>query len=386
MATEIIYIDANRQMSKKSDSLNNVWEYQLSDEALVLPAGTQITIQDTFVNKKGAGGQSIEIAEDIDEMVDFGFYINDSPHWIPLAEGTSDPNVADYEAIYDNGLVAHSANNNPIRYARDTNTYGTGSQYKGTTQDTGSNNFGRASTYQAESVGGSNTSFPCVQMNGSGQPDNLTDYSADIRPFTKEVNIFVPKGIYGLTELGTLITDQMTGKLTNVRNGDFQEDYVKKKLNEASIISNRGINDNLTTYVRRNALYSSGTAPNNYTQSYANYNDAVFKFKLKGCTRRSAQNTGIPFTDDEIWEIDVFGPDPNSALGAANWIENPINSGVRMIFINGEYFSYTGYVAARNDGRYGDFQYASFRDIRRGVLFGDTPGDPPYANYQAQAE
>ena len=50
-ATEIIYIDANRQMSKKSDTLNNVWEYKLSDEALVLPAGTQITIQDTFVNK-----------------------------------------------------------------------------------------------------------------------------------------------------------------------------------------------------------------------------------------------------------------------------------------------------------------------------------------------
>ena len=70
-ATEIIYIDANRQMSKKSDTLNNVWEYQLSDEALVLPAGSQITIQDTFVNKRGAGGQSIEIEEDIDEMIDF---------------------------------------------------------------------------------------------------------------------------------------------------------------------------------------------------------------------------------------------------------------------------------------------------------------------------
>ena len=98
--TEIIYIDCNRQNSVKSDDTTNEWIYPMSDEALVLPVGTQISIQDTFINKKGIGNQSIEIEEDIDEYVNMCYYMSYDPQWTPVREAESDPSVADYEGLY----------------------------------------------------------------------------------------------------------------------------------------------------------------------------------------------------------------------------------------------------------------------------------------------
>jgi len=380
MATEIVYIDANRQMSKKSDSNHNIWEYQLSDEALVLPAGSQITIQDTFVNKRGAGGQSIEIEDDIDEMVDFGFYVNDSPQWVPLAESVSDPTVEDYEKIYDNGLVPHSPTNNAIRFKRSP-----ANDYMGLSQDfPNSNTHGRAITYFPEKLGGSNTPLPCVMMNGNGGLNSVSDYkNCDIRPFTKEVNIFIPKGVYGLTELSLLITDQMTGKLTNVKNGDYVEDYVKRRLNRPAIIMNQDINENETTYVKRNAIFSAGSASTteNFTQAYAAYGAAA-SFKLHGCTTRvpvippgNNRLIGIPFIEDNIRDVDIIGISQADLTLYTNPPPAPGTNPYKYFQINGEYFSYRSVVPFRNDGAYGDLSYASFRDVKRGLMRGDTAAD-----------
>lgn len=396
-ATEIIYIDANRQMSKKSDTLNNIWEYQLSDEALVLPAGSQITIQDTFVNKRGAGGQSIEIEDDIDEMIDFGFYINDSPQWVPLAESTSDPNVEDYERLYDNALVPHSDSNNAIRFKRNP-----AKNYMGTNQDWGfANTHGRAITYFPEKLGGSNTPLPAVHMNGGGGKDIDADYkNCDIRPFTKEVNVFIPKGVYGLTELSLLITDQMNGKLTNVKNGDYVEDYVKKRLNRPNIIMNQDINENETTYCKKNPLHSAGqtSATENFTQAYANYGNSVGQFKLYGCSTRvpvvapgANRNVGIPFTEDNIREIDIIGISQAQLTEYTNPAPQPGANPHKMININGEYFTYESVIPFRNDGTYGDLSFASFRDVRRGKMRGLASGtgytgcDVPYQYLDASA-
>ena len=368
-ATEIIYIDANRQMSKKSDSNNNVWEYKLSDEALVLPAGTQITIQDTFVNKKGAGGQSIEIEEDIDEMVDFGFYVNDSPNWIPLAESTSDPAVEDYEKLYDNCLVPHSSGNTAIKFRRNPQK-----NYLGWNTTKDAQTFGKAITYFPESVGGSNTPLPCVMMNGSGQLDVEADYAGcDIRPFVKEVNIFIPKGVYGLSELALLITDQMTGKLTNVRNGDFNEDYIMKRLNRPITDMNQDLNENETTYCKRLPLFSTSISDTiNFQMPYSFNTGAPPEFTLLGCTDIFEQDVGligIPFVENNIHSIDVLGL---SAGDISTWIENPgpSSSGIKIININGEYFKFTAFTAPRNDGRYGTQAYSSFRGIERGHCIG----------------
>ena len=34
--TQIVYLDCNRQNSKKSDTNTNEWEYKIGDEAMVL--------------------------------------------------------------------------------------------------------------------------------------------------------------------------------------------------------------------------------------------------------------------------------------------------------------------------------------------------------------
>lgn len=386
MATEIIYIDANRQMSKRSDTQNNIWEYKLGSEALVLPAGTQITIQDTFVNKRGAGGQSIEIDEDIDEMVDMGYYINDSPQWVPIAESESDPNVENYEHVFDNSLVSHGT---AIRFKRNPIQ-----KYMGWQQNIqNAAIFGKAGSYVPEMVGGSNTAFPCVHMNGGNALNQPQDYkNCDIRPFTNEVNVFIPKGVYGLTELATLVTDQMTGKLTNVRNGDFVQDYIARRLNRPAVVMDQNINDNESTYVRRLPLFSAGAQSllENFTAPYADYGAGLLEFKLIGSTTKAAPTTariGIPTRADDIFDIDVYG---YSAAEEATYLETPLTDGIpKCIHINGEYFYYTQYISTRNDGRYNQ-AYGSFRNVTRGVARGETAAayagfDVKYQLLDAQA-
>ena len=80
---DILYIDCNRQNSIKSDENTNEWEFKLHDEALSLPAGTQVSIQESFINKKGIGGNTVEIDEDIKTTIKYCYYINHSPNFMP---------------------------------------------------------------------------------------------------------------------------------------------------------------------------------------------------------------------------------------------------------------------------------------------------------------
>ena len=77
-----IYIDCNRNNSQHNTKNNNEWQYKLNTE-LLLPKGTTIQIQESFVNKKGINGGSIEIDEDIIETITFCNYISEVPHYIP---------------------------------------------------------------------------------------------------------------------------------------------------------------------------------------------------------------------------------------------------------------------------------------------------------------
>ena len=59
---DILYIDCNRQNSIKSDENTNEWEFKLHDEALVLPKGTQVSIQESFINKKGIAKADLSVS------------------------------------------------------------------------------------------------------------------------------------------------------------------------------------------------------------------------------------------------------------------------------------------------------------------------------------
>ena len=81
--TSTIYIDANRtNCSVKSEESKNEWTYKLASP-LQIPAGSEIALQDSFIHKKGINGASIELEEDIEEEINFFYYLSDNPHFLP---------------------------------------------------------------------------------------------------------------------------------------------------------------------------------------------------------------------------------------------------------------------------------------------------------------
>ena len=84
------YIDINAQQSSILDKTNNNrFTYQLN-EGIELPTGTEISVQSSFINKKGITGGSIEIEEDITETINFTFYGVDTDYQT-LKQDTHDP-------------------------------------------------------------------------------------------------------------------------------------------------------------------------------------------------------------------------------------------------------------------------------------------------------
>ena len=78
------YVDCNRQNSLYKDNSNNEWTYKLNTEML-LPKGTSIQVQNTFINKKGITGGSVEIEEDYIDSIKFYKYITETPQIQPVA-------------------------------------------------------------------------------------------------------------------------------------------------------------------------------------------------------------------------------------------------------------------------------------------------------------
>ena len=85
-----IYIDANASNSKIIDSTtNNRWEYKING-GLSLPTGTNISVASSFINQKGIAGGSIEIDEDIEEELVYGYYMSDSLYTVPATGNLMD--------------------------------------------------------------------------------------------------------------------------------------------------------------------------------------------------------------------------------------------------------------------------------------------------------
>ena len=80
-----IYIDANVNNSFNKTADNSEYTYKLS-EPLELPKGTNISIQQSFINKKGITGGSIEITDDIYEVVQYIYYLVEQGHHQPLGD------------------------------------------------------------------------------------------------------------------------------------------------------------------------------------------------------------------------------------------------------------------------------------------------------------
>ena len=68
------YVDINARNSRLENDTNNIFEYQLP-EAVSLPAGTNISVQNALINLQGITGASIEIDQEYNETICFQYYV-----------------------------------------------------------------------------------------------------------------------------------------------------------------------------------------------------------------------------------------------------------------------------------------------------------------------
>ena len=179
-----IYVDVNAQNSKIETKENNIYEYQLP-RPLNLPTGTEINIQNSLVNLQGITGASIEIQEDINEKVIFQYYVTDSTYQVPNFEIA--PRTADLVNfnIFSESDVHRNFNGDGNEFAPNI------------MPDT------------QQGIGYSETIMPLMtegNISLGGDPP-FKSYM----PFCGEVDITIPKGIYSISEIATLITNQMNG-------------------------------------------------------------------------------------------------------------------------------------------------------------------------------
>lgn len=92
LAGRVMYIDANRLHSVSSEDNNSSWVYQLNN-GMKVPAGTQISMLNAFLNYNGITGGSIEFVEDKAEEISYSFYKPQGSTFSLTAQLLYDPNT-----------------------------------------------------------------------------------------------------------------------------------------------------------------------------------------------------------------------------------------------------------------------------------------------------
>lgn len=211
------YVDCNRANSAFSTDANNEWTYKLNTEQL-LPKGTAIQLQNSFLNKKGINGGSIEIDDDILEKICYSLYITEEPHFNPVGEYES-INVPWYRSTLAcaprtfRGNFSLPITGNEVGQIVNGEVFAQDIHYNGTYR-----------TPDFTSFGGCGQLLPHCKWHYN------TDANAHfIMPVIYETEIFIPKGVYGIGELGQLIEDQINGvkyylrgKIIDETNSEFR--------------------------------------------------------------------------------------------------------------------------------------------------------------------
>ena len=175
------YIDVNAANADVKDRTTNAsWKYKLK-EPVVLPAGSTIAALTSFVNFKGIVGQAIDIKDDITEEVAMGYYMQDTFYEKPRPTVTSDDTTGVNSTLEDAYFRAN---------------------------------------YQLKS-GQVVDNVNIVVSEDCGYTENMMPICGGIRqsltntlcvPLTVRIKIVIPKGVYSVTQISELITDQMNGR------------------------------------------------------------------------------------------------------------------------------------------------------------------------------
>ena len=195
------YVDINARNSILENDTNNIFEYQLP-EAVSLPAGTNISVQNALINLQGITGASIEIDQEYNETICFQYYVSDSTYQAP--RGVAGSVSIEYK-LYDNI---------DIHVNQD--------------QEFGLPNFGLPGQIGADlefDMGWSENIMP-LTVSTKDDNGNYTTY-----PMCGIVDIKIEKGVYSISKLVTLISDQINQRISlqNERISNIQVDKLNSK-------------------------------------------------------------------------------------------------------------------------------------------------------------
>ena len=199
--SNVIYIDANRANSFNQQGNTNEFTYKLNTE-LELPKGTQIQIQNTFINLKGITGGSMEITEDITETYSYFMYITEQAQFAPLGHFV-DFNQSWYRSTLGVGISNFYGN-----FSTPATSEAVKGIFYGKEADI---DFFKHNASFFEAAGGSNQILPQIQW----VPHTIGEHT-NMRPIPKlrQGYIHIPKGIYGIGQIGQMIQDQFNGIIT----------------------------------------------------------------------------------------------------------------------------------------------------------------------------
>ncbi len=310
------YIDTNRQNSThKTKDFNNQWTYKLAD-AIQIPEGTEIGIEQVFIHKQGISGSTIEIIEDIDETLWMSYYVSDNPHFVPKTAAGKYSRSADITkdrayipSFAPFGPLQNNPQNNLFQGGDDaidpaySKAYPDGSEVPAQVMEAvvsfnnGAGYFNhptpsqRVAMFEDDTEGNprlagsefnqlndpylmgySENPMMAIFVDGDDTyqtgPGDLT-FGAEIatevgdttlpdprlKPFVNSVDIHIPKGVYSIGEIADIIENQINGKYVNIKNDDYYTDDIMDRQNKRTFDGN--INES-NIYVRAEAFDRCG--------------------------------------------------------------------------------------------------------------------------------
>jgi len=322
------YVDCNCLNAVERNETNNRWKYKIN-EGIEIPTGSEISVANSLINLSGITGQSIEIEADYNETVLFNYYISDSTYQVPgkviATPGIDRELYAEMDEVF-NMEYQDPAKSMPFRQS-------TENQFKNTNEELGfSENIMPLCGIQS-------------MINGqSGLGPNPDGNAYYLVPLCGSADIKIPKGIYSVTSLGELITDQ----INLVKNPDnFNEgSYEQKRRNG----TNNGLVVNNTTNRFIDVNRKGFTSHYGYNVNVHKETGWVFGStkpdiaKYGYVTTPALPTTNIGYSEEDAW-IEMPGGD-GVGPRALKYTDNIIVSAVAIL---PEHMNDVFYQAANND-------------------------------------
>ena len=229
MATR--YIDLNCSLAQRRNDTNNRWTYTLPD-GLELPTGSQVSVQNSLINLQGITGQSIEIEEDVNETICFNYYMCDSSYDVPVTDIGDPTAITDYKIFCNIDQRVNEELQAPIAPSN-TLTAGKWQEING--------NYGFSENIMPL------CGFSEIRNDQGAGIGVGADSDIYLVPLCGQASIFIPKGIYSVTSLGELISDQ----INKVKNPSInQEETYYEQSREAGQFRGLVMNNTTNRFVK----------------------------------------------------------------------------------------------------------------------------------------